>query len=149
LSEEVLYYIAESFSSNIRELEGAVIRLLAFASITNSDVTLETVKSVLKPNEKREKARISIDKIIDKVAEFYAIPVNNIREKIRRKEVAHARQVAMYIAKCVTNHSLKSIGLNFGGRDHSTVIHAVSQIEQLKLADSKLAREIDQIISNL
>jgi chromosomal replication initiator protein len=149
LTEEVLYYIAESFSSNIRELEGAVIRLLAFASITKSDVTLETVKSVLKPAEKREKARISIEQIIDRVADFYAIPVNNFREKIRRKEVAHARQVAMYIAKCVTNHSLKSIGLNFGGRDHSTVIHAVSQIEQQKTQDSQLARQIDQIISTL
>ncbi len=149
LSEEVLYYIAESFSSNIRELEGAIIRLLAFASITNSDVSLETVKTVLKPPEKRERARISIDQIIEKVADFYAIPVNNFREKIRRKEVAHARQVAMYIAKCVTNHSLKSIGLNFGGRDHSTVIHAVSQIEQLKGTDPQLARQIDQIISSL
>ncbi|MBD3243715.1 MAG: chromosomal replication initiator protein DnaA, partial [Chitinivibrionales bacterium] len=149
LSEDVLYYIAESYSSNIRELEGAVIRLLAYASITKSDVTIDTVKSVLKPSPRKQKSRVSIDQIIDRVADFYNIPVNNIREKNRRKEVAHARQVAMYIAKCITNHSLKSIGLNFGGRDHSTVIHAITQIDQQKNNDPLLASQIDQIISTV
>jgi len=147
LSEQVLYYIAESYSSNIRELEGAIIRLLAYASITKSDVSIDTVQAVLKPAPKAAKSRVSIDAIIEHVAQFYAIPINNLREKNRRKEVAHARQVAMYIAKCITNHSLKSIGLNFGGRDHSTVIHAITQIEQQKKTDPVLARQIDQILS--
>lgn len=149
LSQEVLYFVAESFSSNIRELEGAVIRLLAYASITKSDITVDTVKTVLKPTARKEKSRVSIEQIIERVCEYYTIPVNSMREKNRRKEVAHARQVAMYIAKCVTNHSLKSIGLNFGGRDHSTVIHAVTHVEQLKVTDPVLARQIDHIISGL
>jgi chromosomal replication initiator protein len=75
--------------------------------------------------------------------------VNNIREKNRRKEVAHCRQVAMYISKMVTNNSLKTIGLNFGGRDHSTVIHAVQQIETLKNKDPSIAKDIEYIISSL
>jgi chromosomal replication initiator protein len=149
ISQDILYYIAENVSSNIRELEGVVIRLLAFASITKSDINIDLVKGVLKDNKKTEKIRVSIDKIIEKVAEFYKVPVNNIREKNRRKEVAYCRQVAMYISKCVTDHSLKTIGLNFGGRDHSTVIHAIQQIESIKQSDSVLSKEIDSIISSL
>lgn len=149
ISQDILYYIAENVSSNIRELEGVVIRLLAFASITKSDINIDLVRGVLKDNKKTEKIRVSIDKIIEKVAEFYKVPVNNIREKNRRKEVAYCRQVAMYISKCVTDHSLKTIGLNFGGRDHSTVIHAIQQIESIKLSDSVLSKEIDSIISSL
>jgi chromosomal replication initiator protein len=149
LAEDILYFLAESYSANIRELEGAIIRLLAYASITKCDLDLETVKGVLKTGPKKEKTRASLDHIIERVSEYYGIPVNNLREKNRRKEVAHARQVAMYIAKCITNHSLKSIGLNFGGRDHSTVIHAVSQIESLRRSDPELARQIDQIIADM
>lgn len=146
---EILYYIAENVSSNIRELEGVVIRLLAFASITRSNITLDLVKNVLKENIKTEKTKISIDDIIEKVAEYYKVPVNNIREKNRRKEVAFCRQVAMYVSKTVTNSSLKTIGLNFGGRDHSTVIHSIQQIENLIKRDSTVARDIDYIISSL
>jgi chromosomal replication initiator protein len=149
ISQDILYYIAENVSSNIRELEGVIIRLLAFASITKCDVDIDFVKSVLKDNKKTEKIRVSIDKIIEKVSEFYKVPVNNIREKNRRKEVAYCRQVAMYISKFVTAHSLKTIGLHFGGRDHSTVIHAIQQIENLKMKDSVLSKEIDSIISSL
>ncbi|MFP4679897.1 MAG: chromosomal replication initiator protein DnaA [Chitinispirillaceae bacterium] len=146
---DILYYIAEHVSSNIRELEGVVIRLLAFASITRSDITLDLVKNVLKENIKSEKTKLSIDDIIEKVAEYYKVPVNNIREKNRRKEVAFCRQVAMYISKSITNNSLKTIGLNFGGRDHSTVIHSIQQIENLIKRDSTVARDIDYIISSL
>lgn len=149
ITQDILYYIAENVSSNIRELEGVVIHLLAYASITKSDVTIDLVRSVLKENSKPEKTKLSIDKVIDKVADYYKVPVNNILEKNRRKEVAHCRQVAMYISKIMTNNSLKTIGLNFGGRDHSTVIHAVQQIESLKDKDSSIAKDIDYIISSL
>lgn len=148
IPQDVLYYIAENVSSNIRELEGVVIRLLAFASITKTDITRDLVKNVLKESIKPDKNRISIDKIIEKVAEYYKVPVNNIREKNRRKEVAHCRQVAMYISKSITNFSLKTIGLNFGGRDHSTVIHAIQQIESLLKSDLSVSRDIDYIIKS-
>lgn len=150
ISQDILYYIAENVSSNIRELEGVVIRLLAFASITKSDINIDLVKNVLKDTSKGEKNRkVSIDKIIEKVSEYYKVPVNNIREKNRRKEVAHCRQVAMYISKKITSHSLKTIGLNFGGRDHSTVIHAINSIETNKSKDITLSNDIDYIISNI
>jgi chromosomal replication initiator protein len=149
IPDDILYYMAENVSSNIRELEGVVIRLLAEASITHSDITLELAKSVLKENIKTEKSKISIENIIERTADFYKISVNNIRQKNRHKEVAFCRQVAMYISKAVTNHSLKAIGLNFGGRDHSTVIHSIQQIEELIKKDATTARDIDYIISSL
>lgn len=149
LPPEILYYIAENVSSNIRELEGVVIRLLAFASIVRRDITMDLVKDLLKNSEKSEKSKISIDDIIEKTAKFYKVPVNNIREKNRRKEVAFCRQVAMYISKTATNSSLKTIGLNFGGRDHSTVIHAIQQIEELIKTDKNIAKDIDYIISSI
>jgi len=149
ISQNVLYYIAETVSSNIRELEGIVIRLLAYASITKCDITIDLVKNLIKGSYNKEKSRVSIDEIIENVAKYFNIPVDNIREKNRRKEVAHARHVAMFIAKSITNHSLKTIGLNFGGRDHSTVIHAISQIENGKKTDSSLNRDINYILSQI
>jgi chromosomal replication initiator protein len=148
ISQDILYFIAENVSSNIRELEGLIIRLLAFASITKSDISLDLVKNMLNES-KPDISKISIDKIIEKVSEFYNVPVNNIREKNRIKEVALCRQIAMYISKKITNNSLKTIGLNFGGRDHSTVIHAVKTIEKLKKSDFSLQKDINTIMSNL
>jgi chromosomal replication initiator protein len=149
IPENILIFIAENVSSNIRELEGIIIRLLAYASITRRDITIDLVRSILKGNHKQEKAKFSIEEIIEKVADYYNVPVNNIREKNRRKEVAHCRQLAMYIVKAYTNYSLKSIGLHFGGRDHSTVIHAIQHIEHLKEKDSSVSSDIDHIVSIL
>lgn len=149
IPENILYLIAERVSSNIREMEGIIIKLLAYASITKSDITIDLVRSVLKETNKAQKSKISLDEIIEKVGEYYKVPVNKIREKDRRKEVAHCRQTGMYIAKKVTNHSLKTIGLHFGGRDHSTVIHAIQTIEKLKKKDISLSNEIEYIINLL
>lgn len=149
IPENILFFIAENVTSNIRELEGIVIKLLAYASITKSDVTLDLVRSVLKDVIKSQKSKISLDDIIETVAEYYKIPVNKIREKDRRKEVSHCRQVGMYIAKTITNYSLKTIGLNFGGRDHSTVIHSIKSIEKSKTYNQSLLNDIEYIISSL
>jgi chromosomal replication initiator protein len=147
IPENILLFIAENVSSNIRELEGIIIRLLAYSSITKRDITTELVKNILKVTQKTEKTRASIEKIIETVADYYKVPVNNIREKNRRKEVAFCRQLAMYIVKSFTNYSLKSIGLHFGGRDHSTVIHAIRKIEHLKKNDKNILTDIDNIIA--
>lgn len=93
--------------------------------------------------------KLSIDDIIDTVSDYYGIPANNLREKNRSKEVAHCRQVAMFISKNYTNYSLKTIGLHFGGRDHSTVIHAVKQIGLLNESDPILKKDINTILSKL
>jgi chromosomal replication initiator protein len=149
IPENILYFIAENVVSNIRELEGVIIKLLAFASITKSDITIDFVRGVLKETFKSQKTKISLDEIIETVASFYKFPVNNIREKDRRKEVAHCRQVGMYIAKNITNYSLKTIGLHFGGRDHSTVIHAIQNVEKLKRDDKLISKDIEYIVDSL
>ena len=149
IAENILSFIAENFSSNIRELEGIIIRLLAFASITKQDITIDLVKNIISEKNKKKNSKISIEEIINAVAEYYKVPFNNIREKNRRKEVAFCRQVAMYMVKMFTNYSLKSIGLHFGGRDHSTVIHAIQTIEKLKSSDSSLSSDIEHITSIL
>jgi chromosomal replication initiator protein len=149
IPENILYFIAENVTSNIREIEGIVIKLLAYASITKSDISIDLVRSVLKDVIKSQKTKFSLDDIIETVADYYKIPVNKIREKDRRKEVAHCRQVGMYIAKTFTNYSLKTIGLNFGGRDHSTVIHSIKNIEKLKNKNQSLLNDIEYIISSL
>jgi chromosomal replication initiator protein len=149
IPENILYFIAENVSSNIRELEGVIIKLLAYASITMSDITIDLVRSVLKENSKTQKTIVSLDEIIERVGEYYKVPVNKIREKDRRKEVAHCRQMGMYISKIMTKYSLKTIGLHFGGRDHSTVIHAIQNIEKKKVKDISLLNEIEYIINSL
>jgi chromosomal replication initiator protein len=149
IPEDILYYIAENVSSNIRELESIIIKLLAYASITRSDVTPQLVKQILQDTSNGYRANVGIDAIIEEVASFYSIPVNSIREKNRRKEVAHCRQVAMYVAKMITKNSLKTIGLHFGGRDHSTVVHAIQQVGEQSKKDESLKNDINYIIAKL
>ena len=149
IDENILTFIAENVSSNIRDLEGIIIRLLAFASITKRDITMDLVHDIVHEKNKNKNAKVSIDEIINIVTEYYKVPVNNIREKNRRKEVAFCRQLAMYMVKCFTNYSLKSIGLHFGGRDHSTVIHALHTIEKLKTSDVSVAADIEKITALL
>lgn len=149
IPECALVYIAENISSNIRLLEGAVIRLLAYSSITKIDLSLDVVKEVLKNSTKNTKSKITIDTIIEKVSEYYNVPVNNMREKNRRKEVAHSRQIAMYISKQCTDFSLKTIGLNFGGRDHSTVIHAINNISVLMKTNISVSKDVNFLMSSL
>lgn len=149
IQENILYYIAENITTNIRKLEGIIIRILAFASITKTDISIDLVKNLLSDTIKNEKTKISIDDIIATSAEYYKIPINNMREKNRSKEVSHCRQVAMFISKTYTNYSLKTIGLNFGGRDHSTVVHAIKQISKNKEKDKVLENDINYILSKL
>jgi chromosomal replication initiator protein len=149
LSENIVSFIAENVSSNIRELEGVIIRLLAFSSITKKIITIDLVKSIISEKNKNKFKKASVEEIINVVTDFYKVPINNIREKNRRKEVAFCRQIAMYMVKNFTNYSLKAIGLHFGGRDHSTVIHAIHTIEKLKMIDSNVFSDIETISSQI
>ena len=149
IGENILCFIAEQVTSNVRDLEGVIIKLLAYASITKSDITIDFVCSVLKDTDKNHKLNISLDEIIEMVGQYYKIPVNKIREKDRRKEVALCRQVGMYVSKSMTKYSLKTIGLHFGGRDHSTVIHAIKNVENLKKNDDLIMKDIEYIMNSL
>jgi len=131
LDPKILEFIAHNFKSNIRDLEGAIIKLLATASLKNVDeIDLPLAKSVLKDMVKETTSQISIETIQEYVCEYFGINTNKVREKTRKQEIVEARQIAMYLSKQFTKSSLKTIGLHFGGRDHSTVIHAISTVEE-------------------
>ena len=123
--------MASNITSNIRELEGALIKLMAFSSLKGTDISLDLAKMVLKDVVVKKRREVSIEEIQREVCRFYDIPDDLLRGKSRKQEIAFARQVAMYLSKEMTHYSLKSIGLHFGGRDHTTVIHAVRTIQQL------------------
>ncbi|MBI9072909.1 MAG: chromosomal replication initiator protein DnaA [Melioribacteraceae bacterium] len=145
LSNEILEYIAHNITSNIRELEGCLIKLLANASLGAKEINYELAKKTVKEIATNRQVNISIDLITRHVCEFFEVDENKVREKNRKKEVVMARQAAMYLSKKLTQSSLKTIGLHFGGRDHSTVIHAFNNIEKLRDKDLNLKETIDAI----
>ena len=145
LSREILDYIAQNITSNIRELEGCLIKLLANSSLTSKEIDFELVKKTVKEVSTNKQVNISIELITKVVCEYFNLEENKLREKNRRKEIVLARQVAMYLSKLLTKSSLKTIGLHFGGRDHSTVIHSQSSIENLVAGDPKMKEIVDSL----
>ncbi|HHY46245.1 MAG TPA: chromosomal replication initiator protein DnaA [Firmicutes bacterium] len=147
---DVLVYIANQIHSNIRELEGALIRIMAYSSLNNVPVTVQLASQVLKDILPQSKAKqISIELIQQTVADFFQISYEEMRAKKRTRNVSYPRQIAMYLARELTEASLPKIGEEFGGRDHSTVIHACEKIQDELHADSALAATIKEIISRL
>lgn len=150
LDPEIIEFIAYNFKSNVRDLEGAIIKLLATASLKHVDeIDLSMAKTVLKDMVKSSHTQISIEFIQNYVCNYFEIDTNKVREKTRKQEIVEARQIAMFLAKKYTKSSLKTIGLQFGGRDHSTVIHAISTVEE-RLATSprhkRILKELEQKI---
>ncbi|MCD6165976.1 chromosomal replication initiator protein DnaA [bacterium] len=145
LPPEVTIFIATNITSNIRDLEGALIKLLAYASLNSADITLDLAKTVLKDIIKKKNTNVSIELIQQTVADYFGIKDDLLRAKTRRKEIALARQLAMYLVKEITNNSLKTIGLHFGGRDHSTVIHACQIIKDKLDSDKKFKNIVSEI----
>lgn len=146
---EVATFIADNITSNIRELEGSLIRLLAYASLHSSEITLDLAKEVLKDTIRNGTKQISIDQIQKKVAASYNLSPEVLCSKRKTQEIALARQVAMYLARSLTNNSLKNVGLHFGGRDHSTVIHACTMVGENIKKDFDFKLQIDKIINSL
>ena len=145
ISSVILEYIATNITSNIRELEGCLIKLLANASLNSKEISLDLAKRTVKEIATDRKVNITIENITKAVCNYLNIDENKLRDKTRKKEVVLARQLAMFLSKELTKSSLKSIGLNFGGRDHSTVIHACSAIEQNMLLDNSLKDLVDAL----
>jgi chromosomal replication initiator protein len=146
LPHEVIQLIAYNVTSNIRELEGCLIRLLAYSSLSSKDISLELARHVLKDQLTVKQRNVSIEDIQKIVCEYFGIPDDLLRAKTRKKEIALARQIAMYVAKKATSSSLKTIGLHFGGRDHTTVIHAVETIERLIKKDPRCREDVQNIL---
>ena len=146
ISTEILEYIAMNIKSNIRELEGCLIKLLANASLNSKEITLDLARKTVKEIATDSKMNnITIDSITKVVCDYLNIGENKIRDKTRKKEIVQARQLAMYRSKELTKSSFKTIGLHFGGRDHSTVVHACASIEKQKENDSALREMIGNL----
>ncbi|MCX6145370.1 MAG: chromosomal replication initiator protein DnaA [Ignavibacteriales bacterium] len=145
LPQDVVDFIAINVTSNIRELEGCLISLIARVSLDNREITVELARDVLRMVVNESKSPINIDQIQHIVCEFFDIPEDLLRAKTRKQEVVNARQIAMYLSKELTNSSLKTIGLHFGGRDHSTVIHSCQTIHDRITSDSAFKQNVDQL----
>ena len=140
--EDVVMFLAKRISSNVRELEGALNRIAAYATMQNRAIDVEFVSEVLASTLRANQRRISIDEIQTRVSDHYRIRKAEMTSARRAREVARPRQVAMYLSKQLTPRSLPEIGRRFGGRDHTTVIHAVLQIEKLRAQDAELDADI-------
>jgi chromosomal replication initiator protein len=140
--DEVAMFLAKRISSNVRELEGALNRIAAYSAMQNRAIDLDFVTEVLASTLRANQRRISIDEIQTRVSEHYRIRKAEMTSARRAREVARPRQVAMYLSKQLTPRSLPEIGRRFGGRDHTTVIHAVRQIEKLRAQDPELDSDI-------
>lgn len=142
---EVIEFLARKITANVRELEGALNRVIAYAALVNAPVTLEFTRETLADLLRAHEKKLTIDEIQRKVAEHYHLKLSDLMSARRAREVARPRQVAMYLAKKLTPRSLPEIGRRFGGRDHTTVMHAVKRIEELRASD----REIDADVVRL
>jgi len=145
IGEDLVEYIAQSVDTNIRELEGVIISLIAHASLNKRDVDLGLAKQVLKNIVHDIDTEISIDYLHKIVTEHFNVSLESIKSKTRKKEIVIARQVAMYLAKHYTNHSLKSIGQYCGGRDHSTVIHAIQAVDDMLHTEHQFKASFEEI----
>ena len=125
-------FLAHRISSNVRVLEGALTRLFAYASLVGREINLDMVQECLADILRASERKVTIDEIIRKVADHYNLRMSDLLSARRARQVARPRQVAMYLAKTLTSRSLPDIGRRFGGRDHTTVIHAVRKIEELQ-----------------
>lgn len=147
LSEEVAFFIAKRLRGNVRDLEGALKRVDAYAQFSNSrGITVETVKEALKDLLALQQKMVTLDNIQKTVADYYKIRVADLHSKRRSRNVARPRQMAMAIAKELTNHSLPEIGDAFGGRDHTTVLHAVRKIKELRETEHQLDDDYNSLI---
>jgi chromosomal replication initiator protein len=141
LDPAVAFFIGERIRSNVRELEGALRRVIANARFTGSRITIEQVKRALRDLLAIQDRQISIDNIQRLVAEYYNIKISDILSKRRNRTIARPRQMAMFLAKELTNHSLPEIGEAFGGRDHTTVLHACKRIAELKESSADVSED--------
>jgi chromosomal replication initiator protein len=139
----VMEFLAHRISSNVRVLEGALNRLFAFASLVGRDINLDMTQECLADILRASERKVTIEEILRKVADHYNLRMSDLLSARRARNVARPRQVAMYLAKTLTSRSLPDIGRRFGGRDHTTVIHAVRKIEELKTTDSQIAEDVE------
>ena len=148
LPDDVAEYIARAIKSNVRELEGALTRLMAYASLTGAAVNLVTAQQVLRNIIASQEKRITIDLIQKKVGEQFGLREQDLKVRSNSKAIAFPRQVAMYLVKQLTSASLPEIGRQFGGKHHTTVLHSINKIDALRRSDKDLNRTINRLMDS-
>ena len=149
LQDDVAEYIARAIKSNVRELEGALTRLMAYASLTGTAITLATAQQVLRNIVASQEKRVTIDLIQKRVSEHFDLREQDLKMRSNTRAIAFPRQVAMYIVKQLTTASLPEIGRQFGGKHHTTVLHSINKIEELRRSDKDLNRTITRLMDAL
>jgi len=149
LPEEVAFFVAQRIRSNVRELEGALRRVIATSAFTGKPITLEFAKDALKDLLALQEKLVTIDNIQKTVAEYYKIRIADLLSKSRRRSITRPRQVAMSLAKELTTHSLPEIGDAFGGRDHTTVLHACRRIKELRNIENRIREDYQNLLRTL
>ena len=146
IPDEVAFFVAKRIQSNVRELEGVLRRLVAHAQFTNRPVTMDLTQEALRDLLAMQERMVSIDNIQKTIAEYYKIRVSDLLSKSRSRSITRPRQLAMALAKHLTSHSLPEIGDAFGGRDHTTVLHACRKIEELKETDNRMREDYHNLL---
>ena len=149
ISPNILEFLAHKITTNVRELEGALNRLSAFSSLVGREISLDMVQDLLKDLLKSSQRKVNIEEIQKKVSQHFNIKVSDMSSARRSRTVARPRQVAMYLSKNLTSRSLPEIGRRFGNRDHTTVIHAVRKVEELRNKDVSFDEDVQLLIRML
>ncbi|GAB4229912.1 MAG: chromosomal replication initiator protein DnaA [Acidobacteriota bacterium] len=149
LPEDVSLLIAGSLGSNVRELEGALIRLVAYSSLTGRPMDLDLAREALRNLLDRAEQEVTIERIQQRVAEFFSLKVTELKARNSARRVAQPRQLAMFLSKELTRHSLSEIGREFGGKHHTTVLHAIRRVEELQRRDPKLRATLERLKDGL
>ncbi|HEV8440233.1 MAG TPA: chromosomal replication initiator protein DnaA [Methylomirabilota bacterium] len=149
LPDEVAYLIASRIKANIREIEGSLTRMIAFCALSGREMTVDLAQDVLSELWGNEEKIITIEHIQRKASEFFGIKLSDMRTKTRTKAVAFPRQIAMYLARQLTHASLAEVGRAFGGKDHTTVLHAVEKIQTLVQDDPKFKKTLDTLTQSI
>ncbi|MFN3322859.1 MAG: chromosomal replication initiator protein DnaA [Bryobacteraceae bacterium] len=148
LPEDVRIFLATKTKSNVRELEGALVKLIAYSSVTASPITLQMAQQILKHMVTGQERRVTIDAVIRAVAEKFSLQPSQLKQKTNARAISYPRQVAMYLVKELTASSLPEIGRAFGGKHHTTVLHSVNKIEELRQSDPDLNRLIHSVMDS-
>jgi chromosomal replication initiator protein len=149
LPEDVAFFLANSVCSNVRELEGYLIRIGAYASLTSTPLNLNMAREVLKDILIEKNKELSIEEILKKVSSHFNVKISDVKSSRRHKAIVLPRQIAMYLARQLTSSSYPEIGEKFGGKDHSTIIHAINKIEKLLEEDYSLRNTLESLKKNL
>src|SRR5207244_2113149 len=147
--EDVAFFVAKRIRSNVRELEGALRRVIANAQFTGRPISLEFVKDTLRDLLALQDRLVTIENIQKTIAEYYKLRIGDLLSKRRSRSIARPRQIAMALAKELTSHSLPEIGDAFGGRDHTTVLHACKRIKELRGSEQRMSEDYSNLLRTL